>query len=516
MKRNTVAWAALVVALAALVGSHNFTRAVPAAQDIPAEGQKVAKSLSDAFGAVADFVKPSVVQINIHRKGLNILGGNRGNAPGNPKEMTPKDLEEFFKRFFGPDGPKFDRESFEQMAEGTGSGFLYDDKGHILTNDHVVREAEKITVTFYDGVEAPATVVGHDRDTDVAVLKVDNTTYRPLPRGNSKNLHVGEWVLAFGSPFGLSQTVTAGIISATERDNVAINRFESFIQTDASINMGNSGGPLVDMSGRVIGINSAIATGPMSRTNAGVGFTIPIDMAARRADKLIRDGKVNPGLIGVMVDPLTPALARQLGYSPKTHGLVVTEVTKESPAAAAGLKVGDVITTFDGNPVNSLKALQYFVQSSDIGKSYPLTYLRDNVEKKTSVAPAPFEKVASLFPDAKQPAERAAKPAETKQDVGDFGLAVEPATPELASKYGYPEDVKGLIVTQIKDESPADVAGLEVGDLITKVVKDKQIKAIQDAKVFNDLAHHSDELTIYVRDAKGTPPGFHTLSKPKK
>ena len=315
MKRNAVAWAALVLSAGALIGSRNYTRALPAAQDVPAKGQETAKALSDAFGAVAEFVKPSVVQITVETKGSGLLRG-RGGEEGPGRNLSPKDLEELFKKFFGEDGPNFERNSynFERTAGGLGSGFVYDDKGHILTNNHVVNGADKIKVTFFDGTEVPAKLVGTDPETDVAVIKVETTEYRPVLKGDSHHLKVGQWVLAFGSPFGLSQTVTSGIISATERDNVEINKFENFIQTDAAINKGNSGGPLVDLSGRVIGINSAILTGgSMSQTNAGIGFAIPIDMAVRRADKLIKDGAIKGALIGVLVDPLTGPLARQFG-----------------------------------------------------------------------------------------------------------------------------------------------------------------------------------------------------------
>jgi len=320
MKRNAVSWAALAVATAALVSSRGLTRPMPAAPSLPAESQKAANALSDAFVAVAEFVKPSVVQISVERKGkstIRIPGGNRnpfqGPGRGNGNEV-PKDFEEMLKKFFGPEF-RPEREQFGPAAEGTGSGFVYDDRGHVLTNNHVVEGSSKITVTFNDGVEASATVVGTDPKSDVAVIKVDNTSYRPLQRGTSGKLKVGEMVMAVGSPFGLSQTVTTGIISATERNEFSINgpdSYESFLQTDAAINPGNSGGPLVDMSGRVIGINSAIVSG--SRGNDGVGFAIPIDLASNVADKLIKDGKVSRARVGIVLQPLTPAIAKQLGY----------------------------------------------------------------------------------------------------------------------------------------------------------------------------------------------------------
>ena len=210
------------------------------------------------------------------------------------------------KKFFDQGGQP-EREQFGERAEGTGSGFVYDEKGHILTNNHVVEGAAKITVTFYDGVELPAKVVGTDPDSDVAVIKVDNASYRPLPCGSSSKVKVGELVMAFGSPFGFEQTVTQGMISATERNHVGINSYESFLQTDAPINPGNSGGPLVNMDGEVIGINSAIFTGGRgmggSGGNDGVGFAIPIDLASNVADKLIKDGKVSRAMVGIAARP---------------------------------------------------------------------------------------------------------------------------------------------------------------------------------------------------------------------
>jgi serine protease Do len=335
MKRNVVAWVAIAMSAAALVSSRNLTRPLPAAQEIPAEGQKYAKELSLAFEAVADFVKPSVVQISIERRGgvlRRSTPGRRGlpqpgpNSP--PGNLNPKDLDELMKQFrrFFPDSEDFDFENQQFVEQGTGSGFVYDDQGHILTNNHVVQGAGKILVTFHDGETAQATVVGTDPETDVAVIKVDRTDYRPVLRGRSKDLRVGEWVLAFGSPFGLKQTVTAGIVSATERNDVGINDYEAFIQTDAAINPGNSGGPLVNMDGRVVGINSAIATS--TRSNAGVGFTIPIDMAAQLADSLIKNGKVQRARLGIILQPLTPTTRPSMltRGPPELPGLIAASV----------------------------------------------------------------------------------------------------------------------------------------------------------------------------------------------
>jgi len=511
MKRNAVAWAALILSVVAVVGSRNFTRPVPAAQHLPEEGQRTAKALSDAFGAVAEFVKPSVVQINVEKKaGGHLFGRGQSPVPGNPKEVDPKEFEEMLKKFFGQGG-SFEKQQF--VAEGTGSGFVYDEKGHILTNNHVVAGADKITVTFHDGVELPGKVVGTHPETDVAVIKVDSTTYRPIPHGRSEKLNVGEWVLAIGSPFGLDQTVTAGIISATQRNKVGINEFESFIQTDAAINPGNSGGPLVDMNGRVVGINSAIATA--SRSNSGVGFAIPIDMAVRLADKLIKNGKIEQALMGVGIQPLNPKLAHQLGVDPATKGLYVLSVGKGTPAEKAGLKEGDIITSYDNNPVNTRKDLQYLVRTSDIGKSYTLSYLRGGKPHETQVSPAAAEKIQTAMTHDRPAAESA--PAAAKVSVDDFGIAVQPVTPELAKKYQYGDEADGLVIVDVKEGSPAKEAGLEPGDRITKVIKDQKPTVVKSVDEYQDYAKKHDEIAVFVEDVNKKLPGeFKTLSKVKK
>jgi len=518
MKRNAVAWAALVVSAAALVSSRGFTRAVPAAHEIPAESQKTAQALSEAFGTVADFVRPSVVQISVERKATaGPLGrGGRMPFPGLPEgphgNIDPKDFEEMFKRFFGPDG-RPEKQQFGRGAEGTGSGFVYDDKGHILTNNHVVAGSGKLTVTFHDGIEAPATIVGTDPESDVAVIKVDSSGYRPLPRGSSGKLRVGELIMAVGSPFGLSQSVTTGIISATERNVVGINKYESFLQTDAAINPGNSGGPMVDMEGRVVGINSAIVTG--SRGNDGVGFAIPIDMADTIAGKLIKDGKVSYARVGIKLGVLTPALAKQFGLEPNTKGVVADEVLPGSPADKAGLKAGDVITSFDGKPVLSVPTFRLRVAASDVGKAFNVTYFRAGKEQTTTVTPAAATQV--LFAQEQEGegegAPESARVEPPKAEIKDFGFEVQVLTPELAGQFGLAKDAKGLLISSVKEGSPAEAAGLEEGFVITKVVQNALPVPVPELKAFQDLVGNSDVLTFHVQSKEGSR--FVTLSKPK-
>jgi len=443
---------------------------------------------------------------------------NPGN-PGGGQGVVPKEFEDFlrqFERFIEPNN-RFEREQLPRGSEGVGSGFVYDDRGHIVTNNHVVDNAVKITVTFYDGVEATAKVVGTDPQSDVAVIKVENKDYRPLPKGVSSRLKVGELVVAVGSPYNLSQSVTSGIISATDRNDLGINgrnSYESFLQTDAAINPGNSGGPLVDMDGKVIGVNSAIVSNGSG--NDGVGFAIPIDLAGTVADNLIKNGKMKRSLVGIVLEPLAPVMAKQLGLDTKVKGVLVADVVKGSPAEKAGLKAGDVITGFNGGPVVNLHAFRMTVASSESGREFGLTYYRDGKERTTSIVPAPAEQVLVAGEETPAPKEiEREKPQTPKATIEGFGLEVQTLTPELAVQFGHPKDAKGLLVSEVKDGSPADTAGLEPGQLITRVVKDTKIQTVGSVKDFESMTGKSDELALYV-ETPNRPGRFVTLSKVKK
>jgi serine protease Do len=320
--------------------------------------------------------------------------------------------------------------------------------------------------------------------------------------------------MAVGSPFELSQTVTTGIISALERNNVQINKYESFIQTDAPINRGNSGGPLVNMNGEVIGINSAIMTGGSSG-NDGIGFAIPIDMAGSVADMLVKDGKVRRARIGIALEPLSPALARQLGLDAGTKGIVIGSVVPGSPADKAGLKQGDVITAFAGEQVQSLPSFRLKVAASEVSKPSEIAYLRDGKKRTASVVPAPAENVVFDAERETPSADPHAKPAEpAKAAISGFGLEVQPLTPELAKPLGLPTDLKGLVVSAVKEGTPAEAAGIREGDVITKVVRDRQVRPLTAVKDFQDLASKADELALYVQSGK--LGRFVTLSKASK
>ena len=518
MKRNGIAWAALLVSTAALVSSRGMTRPLPAAPQIPAESQKAAHALSDAFGAVAEFVKPSVVQISVEKRpGANPLRNGRRMPFQAPNGPEAKEFEDLLKRFFTPEG-RPEKEQLPRGTEGVGSGFVYDDRGHIVTNNHVVENASKIVVTFYDGVEMSAKVVGRDPQSDVAVIKVEKADYRPLPKGTSGKLKVGELVMAVGSPFSLSQSVTTGIISATDRNELGINghdSYESFLQTDAAINPGNSGGPLVNMDGQVIGVNSSIMSG--GRGNDGVGFAIPIDMASTVADNLIKNGKMSRSRVGIALERLSPTMARQFGLDSKVKGVLVADVVKGSPAEKAGLKPGDVIVNFNGAPVSNLPAFRMTVASSEAGRDFKLSYYREGKEHSTTIVPAPSDKVvfAQELGQENSNGEEPAKQEAPKVEITDFGLEVQALTPELAVQLGHPKDARGLLVSKVKDGSPAEAAGIEAGQIISRVVSDRKVQTVTSVKEFESLAGKSEDLALYV-EVPGRGGHFITLSRSKK
>ena len=514
MKRNALAWAAILLSSAALISSQGFTRPMPAALQISPEGQKQARALGEAFNAVAEYVKPSVVQISVARK--RTATPRTQLRPGAPNGgQIPKELEDLLKQFHGFGGQVEPQQFGGGGVQGTGSGFVYDDKGHIVTNNHVVEGADKIRVQFFDGEEADAKIVGTDPKSDVAVIKVDLTQYRPLKKGKSASARVGDWVLAIGSPFGFDQTVTSGIISAVGRNDAGIipaaGAYEDFLQTDAAINPGNSGGPLVDLDGQVIGINSAIATS--SRSNSGVGFAIPIDMAGNLADRIIKDGKVTRALLGIQLQPLTPAIARSLGYDAKQKGVLANDVVEGSPAAKAGVQQGDVLTSFNGTPAVNVQSFRNMVSTSEIGKEFTLTFLRDGKEKSVSVTLASADSVMAKVESRNTDKPKAREPESDKVELTGFGLDVQELTPNLAKQFGFKDDVKGLVISDVKDESPADAAGLEAGMVITKVAKDKKLGPVTSTKQFEDLASKADELLIYVQTAEGAGR-LVTLAKP--
>ena len=320
------------------------------------------------FVRVAEMVTPAVV---------NISTVTTGRAKGPTEQFRPFGNDPFFRDFFDR---FFEGMPRQHRQTSLGSGVIIDKSGLILTNNHVIKDADEITVKFANKLEVKGKVVGTDPKTDLAVIRVSSKEDLPVVAlGNSDALHVGQWAVAIGNPFGLDHTLTVGVISATGRSEVGIAAYENFIQTDASINPGNSGGPLLNIQGEVIGINTAIVA-----SGQGIGFAIPVNMARKVMEDLVKRGKVTRGWLGVGIQPLTPELAKSFALR-ADEGILVNQVMPKSPAEGAGLKTGDLILSVDGKPVKDPRELQRIIAESEIGKSLELTILRDNAKRTVKV-----------------------------------------------------------------------------------------------------------------------------------
>lgn len=320
------------------------------------------------FVRVAELVTPAVVNISTVSTG-------KGRTP--TELFRPFGNEPFFRDFFDR---FFEGMPRQRRQTSLGSGVIIDRSGLILTNNHVIKDADEITVKFANKQEAKGKIVGTDPKTDLAVIRVSTREELPVVAlGNSDTLHVGEWAIAIGNPFGLDHTLTVGVISATGRSEVGIAAYENFIQTDASINPGNSGGPLLNIRGEVIGINTAIVA-----SGQGIGFAIPVNMARKVMDDLVKRGKVTRGWLGVGIQPLTAELAKSFGLG-TDEGILVNQVMPKSPAEAAGLKTGDLILSVDGKTVKDPRELQRIIAETEIGKGIELTILRDKAKRTVKV-----------------------------------------------------------------------------------------------------------------------------------
>ncbi len=401
-----------------------------------------------AFAKVVQKARPAVVFIRVEKT------VEKSTAQGPFNYMDPFDFfnDPFFQRFFGP---RFHRPQPKRKFKerGQGSGFIVDKKGYILTNNHVVGGADLIEVRLFDGREFKAKIIGTDPQSDVAVIKIDVDDDLPvLPLGDSDKLQVGEWVIAVGNPFGLSESVTVGVVSAKGRNRIGINDYEDFIQTDAAINPGNSGGPLINIRGEAIGMNTAI----FSRSGGymGIGFAIPINMAKAVMRQLIEKGKVVRGWLGVVIQEINEDLAKSFGLE-KPEGVLVTEVADDSPAKRGGLKQGDIILQLNGQKVKDVGDLRNRIALTPPGTKVKLLVLRDGKKKLLVV------KIGE-------------KPGETTVAgvrhgiLKKLGLSIQDLTPELAEQFGYKEG-QGVLVSEVEPGSPAERAGIRAGFLIEEV-----------------------------------------------
>ena len=437
------------------------------------------------FVHLAEKLAPVVVNVSTTQKAARQQNPNMPLDPNDP-------FSQFWGRFFGmpPGGAPG-----AQVQKHLGSGFIVDRSGIVLTNNHVVEGADKITVKLSDDRQFDAKLVGRDPKTDLAVIRIgDGKENFPVATlGDSNQLKVGEWVAAMGSPFGLANTITAGIVSAKGR-NIGAGPYDNFIQTDASVNPGNSGGPLVNMRGEVIGINTAIFS--QSGGNLGIGFAIPISLAKQILPELIKTGKVIRGWLGVSIQPVTPDLAKALGLE-KEQGALVAAVVQGSPAEKAGIKSGDVIVEYDGKNIEHANDLPILVADTPVGKDVNMTILRENKRIPLQV------KVAEL-----KEQEKVASAAEQ----GKFGLSVQTVTPDIARTLGL-DQAGGVIISGIEAGSPAADADLQRGDVILEINR-RPVNSIDDFQKTIDSVKPGSNLLFLVR--RGTNNMFLAMNVPQK
>ena len=452
-----------------------------ASSSADAAGTPAAPALSGPtppnFVQVAKAVMPAVVNISTTR----VIRSSQGAEGSSPFQDDP-----WLHQFFGDQFPHQFRIPRERRESSLGSGVIVSPDGYIITNNHVIAKADEIKVLLNDKREFTGKVVGTDPKTDIAVVKINAKNLPTIPWGDSDKLEVGEYVLAIGNPFGLNQTVTQGIVSAVGRANVGIADYEDFIQTDAAINPGNSGGAMVNARGQLVGINTAI----FSRSGGymGIGFAVPSDMAHSVMESLIKNGKVIRGWLGVSIQEVTPDLAKQFGMK-EARGALVSEVIPDSPAAAAGLKSGDIITAFEGKPVDSPSLLRNVVAQVPVGTTVKIEVLRD---RKTVTLKAKI---------AEQPKDMAQPEGETAQGEGEdtalSGIEVHNLNPDIANQLGLPAGVTGVVITGVDEGSAAEEAGLLEGDVITEINRQK-VRNIGDFTRLSRKLSNKDSALLFI------------------
>ncbi|HLT01411.1 MAG TPA: DegQ family serine endoprotease [Geminicoccaceae bacterium] len=480
------------------------------AQNPPAT-DPVPQNVTPVWPGYADLVEkvmPAVVSVTTKRNVSNAMIGGEQRFRGNPEDFE-RFFEEFegpgadmFKRFmerFGRGGQPFEGMPFgfgprgERPMAGAGTGFIFHEDGYIATNNHVVAGADEVTVTLDDGREFKAEVVGTDPDTDLAVLKI--SADEPLPYvefGDSDQVRVGDPVVAIGNPFGLGGTVTAGIVSADGR-MIGAGRYDNFLQIDAPINRGNSGGPTFNLEGKVIGINTAIHS--PTGGNVGIGFAIPSNQAKRIIEDLRDDGHVDRGWLGVHIQTLDEDLAKSLGLD-RPQGALIAQVMPDSPAASAGFEQGDVILRYDGRQIKQLRDLTGAVADTTAGTEVDVVVWRDGAEQtiEVEIGQMPGQQQMAALSDDEQPQE---------SDAPKLGVALAQLTPEARERYELPADAKGVVVIEVEPGSPAAEKGLRPGDVIVEADR-RQVddpKAVADA--VREAAERGDETVLLLVQRDG-------------
>ena len=442
-----------------------------------------AKSAPDSFADLAEKLSPSVVNIST----TTVIEDKSRQMPSFPPGSP---FEDFFKQFDNPGGKK-------RKAQSLGSGFIIDKTGYIITNNHVIDNAEKIMVILYDDTSFEAKVVGKDPKTDVALLKIDpkKIKLKAVKFGNSNDLRVGDWVMAIGNPFGFGGTVTAGIVSARGRN--LSGSYDDYIQTDASINRGNSGGPLFDMKGNVVGINTAIFS--QSGGSVGIGFAVSSNLAKQVTDQLKQYGRTKRGWLGVLIQEISQEIADSLGMK-SARGALVSSATEGGPAEKAGVKTGDVILKFNNIEIGSMKELPKVVAGTPVGKSVPLVILRNGKEIVLNVTLGELE----LAEKENLIGKSSNSSGETKE-YDKLGFVAEELNSKNKSKFNLKNIENGVVITSVKDDSPAQAAGLVPGMVIVRVgqVEVNSLDVI-DQSLQNAIKQKRKALLFLVKVENGT------------
>jgi serine protease Do len=454
-----------------------------------------------SFAPLVKKVLPAVVNISVTERanapdGEQDQDADADTPGGGPQGMPGSPFDEFLRKFFEQQGPGHGnpmRPSPGIQRLALGSGFIIDPSGYVVTNGHVVSNADKVTVVLQDNSKHQAKVIGRDSKTDLALLKIE--AKQPLPYvswGDSNALQVGDWVLAVGNPFGLGGTVSSGIISARGRD-IHSGPYDDFLQLDAAINRGNSGGPTFNLNGQVIGINTAIYS--PNGGSVGIGFAIPAALAKPVIDQLRDHGKVDRGWLGVQIQEVTPEIAKSLSL-PKPEGALVADVTKGSPAGKAGFKQGDVITSFNGHAIQKVRDLPIMVAQTPIGQKAKVEVWRSGRETSLDVA-------IGQMPDNPQVARNEQQGGDQQQGTSEtptaLGLKLAPLNNETRKRAGVPKDVKGVVVTGVADDSPLAELGIQPGDVIEQINQQPVTSPQQaEAKLKEAQAEKSKNLLLLV------------------
>ncbi len=450
------------------------------------ESIAILKRMGNAFASVAEKVSPGVVGVRSEKMVARSVQQMPFGQPFDPFS------DDFFEYFFRRRTPQEEAPRREYRQRAQASGIIISKDGYIITNNHVVADAEKVMVDLVDGRMVEAEVIGTDPESDVAVVKVKADNLTPVALGSSETLQVGEWVLAIGNPLGLSHTVTAGIVSAKGRSGFNVATYENFIQTDAAINMGNSGGPLVNLNGEAVGINTFIL-GP-GGGNIGIGFAIPINTVREVVDQLIKTGTVERGYLGVVPQDLTPELAEAFGLK-ATRGAVIAQVTEDSAAARAGLQRGDVVLEFGGIAIESATQFRNLVAGRKPGEEVQIVVLRDG-ERETLTAKLDRRPPAEELRGEQQ--EQRRRQDESQQRLG---LTVQDLTPELAKRFGF-RDLAGVIITRVVPGSEAAEKGLREGYVIREVNRQPVSNVQQFQEAVSQAISEDRSILLLVTDGQ--------------